>query len=112
MDDVVLNLKVHVDEFRRVSIVGMNTADFRRSEEHIFRLLALEEFLDGCLVNQVKLVMRSRNNIPESFVLQSTHKGRADTQDLGGQPRKSLKKSSLVLSWGFLVKSSWYRVLG
>ncbi len=63
MDNVRLDHQVLVDEFCRISVIGMNTSHFSRCQIDLIGLFLLKKCTNGCLFGQVKLLVCSDNNI-------------------------------------------------
>jgi len=66
MDDIVLNGQVTVNEFRRIGGIGMDTADFCRSQKNILRSFFPEKHLCFSLAFQIQLGMVTRNKVAEA----------------------------------------------
>jgi hypothetical protein len=66
VDDVRLDLEVVANEIGRVAVVGNDTADLRRSQEHVVGPLGREEAVDGCAVAQVESAAARGENAREA----------------------------------------------
>src|SRR5579885_3413682 len=58
MNDIAMHLRIVINEFRRISIVGMNTSDNGGKMEDIIRLVLCKIIKNGLLVAQVQFGSR------------------------------------------------------
>lgn len=65
IDDVGLDLEVDGDEIGRISIVGVDAANFGSSKDDIIRLLGGEEGVDIGLTSEIELGVRAKQKIGE-----------------------------------------------
>ena len=72
LDDVVLNLQIFEQELDRVIIVGLDAADFRRSEHDDLRTLCFEKIPHGLNARQVEFLSCSREDAFVAVRLQFT----------------------------------------
>ena len=62
MDDVGFDHQVLVEKLCPVNIVGMDSTHFRRGQIDICGLFLLKKSINRCLVDEVQLLPRSRDD--------------------------------------------------
>ncbi len=70
VNQVVLNLEILMKKLRRIRVIGMNTAHFRRRVENVCRLLLRQKLADGFPVQQFQFRAGPANQLGKSSFLQ------------------------------------------
>ncbi|MPN44139.1 hypothetical protein SDC9_191700 [bioreactor metagenome] len=75
-DHVILYLQIAVNEIGPIGIVGHNPPHMCRRQEHILRLLLLEETRHGRSIHQIQLPVRPSHQVGISLLFQVVPDGR------------------------------------
>ena len=75
VNNIVLNSQIFVKKIRRKISVGFDAADFSRGVDSVFRLFPAEKIRNSFLVEEIKRLTVSGQDICVSGFLQAAHNG-------------------------------------
>ena len=98
MNNIGLNHQILVNELRRIAIVGMNTANFCRCQVDLCGLFTLKKCPNRRLTSEVKLSMRSEQQIPgvQPLGKEVTHNGRTNHSLMTGNVYSIMHKDPTI----------------
>lgn len=84
MNYIGLHNQIFEDELRRIGVVGMDTADFGRSQIHLVWFFSLHKVPDRLLVQQVQLPAGSGDDVGLSQRFETSDNGAAGHAAVAG----------------------------
>lgn len=110
VNHVGLNLEIHGNEISWVCVIGVDSTDFGRGEDHESRLLGGEEELDVVLASEIELGVGSEDQIGVAQSLKLPNNGGTHQAAVSGHEdlRRFVGEERVICSelkkWGYEIR--------